>query len=155
VAGITERSNGIARLVVDESSPAVSVLTVSSAGLSTQRLAGNQVLATRTLTDMSLREVIDNASGQVTSTAALVATGNFPRLGEGSFQVETLQPVVTAGGALHPNSGRIRVTGANGATILMTVQTTGLRLEIDRDGNGTVDATRTLTWAEVDDLVDG
>lgn len=153
--GVTERSNGTVRLVIDDSSAAATVLTVSSAGLSTQRLAGNQVLATRTLTDMTLREVVDNASGQVTSTAALVATGNFPRLGEGSFQVETLQPVITAGGALYPNSGRIRVTGANGATILITVQPTGLRLDIDRDGNGTVDATRNLTWAEVDDLVDG
>jgi hypothetical protein len=150
---VSERSNGRFRVTVDESNPASTAVTLLSDNMSAQRLVGGQLVASRTLTNLSLREVINDTTGQSTATSAFVATGNFPGLGEGSFQVETLQDVITPGGAARPSTGRIRITGAANATIAATVVPTGVQLEIDRDGNGTVDVTRVLTWAEVDRLV--
>jgi hypothetical protein len=154
-AGVTETANGTLRLIIDDTNPAVTQTRATGSSMTTQRIVNGQVVASRTVANFDLRSTLDDATGQGTTTAALIASGTFPRLGEGSFQVETLQPVVTPGGAVRPSSGRLRATGANGGNIVITVQSTGLLLEIDRDGNGTIDATRTLTWAEVDDLVDG
>lgn len=152
VGPLSERTNGTLRITVDDTSDAVSVVTATSDRISTERRVNGTLRASRVLSALNLRESIVAATGQSTGTVALIASGTFPRLGPDavSFQVETLQPIVTNEGAAHPSAGQIKVTAANNASIVATVLATGLRLEIDRDGNGTIDETRELTWAQVD-----
>jgi hypothetical protein len=154
IAGVTERTNGTMRITVDQTNPATTLVALSSANITTQRLRSGTVRATRTLANLAVRESLNTATGQTTTTAAFIASGTFPRLAEGSFEVQTPQPIIQDGGAVRPRSGQIRIIGANNASVLATVLATGMQLEIDSDGNGTVDTTRTLTWAEIDAQLD-
>jgi hypothetical protein len=154
IAGLGERTNGTMRITIDDTNPATTLVALSSSNITTQRLRNGVVRATRSLSDLNVRESINNATGQTTTTAAFIASGNFPRLGEGSFEVQTLQPIIRDGGALRPRTGQIKIIGASNASVLATVVATGMQLDIDNDGNGTVDNTRTLTWSEIDALLD-
>lgn len=154
VAGLAERTNGTMRITIDDTNPATTVVAFSSANITTERLRNGVMRATRSLTNLNVRESLNNTTGQTTTTAAFIASGNFPRLGEGSFEVQPVQPIIRDGDALRPRSGQIRILGANNASVLATVVATGLQLDIDSDGNGTVDSSRTLTWAEIDALLD-
>jgi hypothetical protein len=154
IAGLTERTSGTMRITVDDTNSTTTLVTFSSTNITTQRLRNGVVRATRTLTALNVSELLNNATGQTTTTAAFVASGSFPQLGQGSFEVQTRQPMVRDGGALRPRTGQIKIIGANNTSVLATVLATGMRLDIDSDGNGTIDATRTLTWAEIDALLE-
>jgi hypothetical protein len=154
VAGLAERTNGTMRITIDDTNSATTQVAFSSANITTERLRNGVVRATRSLSNLNVRESLNNATGQTTTTAAFIASGNFPRLGQGSFEVQTVQPIVRNGGALRPSSGQIKIFGASNASVLATVVATGMQLDIDSDGNGTVDSSRTLTWTEIDALLD-
>ncbi len=131
IAGLAERTNGTMRITVDETNPATTLVAISSNEITTQRLRNGVVRATRTLANLNVRESMNNTTGQTTTTAGLIASGNFPRLGEGSFEVQTLQSIIQDGGALRPRTGQIKIIGANNASVLATVVTTGIQLDID------------------------
>jgi hypothetical protein len=152
---LSERTNGTLRMTLDLSNLNVIAATTTSDRIAVEQRVNGVLRASRSLTAMALRNIVDINAGLDTATVAFVATGDFPRLGASavSFQVETLQALVTGAADVHPRAGQIKITAANNATILATVQATGMLLEIDRDGNGTVDETRNLTWAEVDALL--
>ncbi len=49
-----------------------------------------------------------------------------------------------------PETGEILITGANGATIRVVIQSqSAVDLELDLDGNGSVDEVQSTTWAEL------
>jgi hypothetical protein len=153
-AGLAERTNGTMRITIDDTNSANTLVTLSSTTITSQRLRNGVLRATRTLSNLNVRESTNNTTGQSTTTAAFIASGNFPRLGEGSFEVQTLQSIIRNGGALRPSSGQIKILGANNASVLATIVATGMQLDVDSDGNGAIDNTRTLTWAEIDALLD-
>lgn len=153
VGNVAERANGSIRLTSDERSATQTITEVSSGGFTFERLVAGQVRATRTLIDYQYRSVETNATGDSSETFSYTATGSFPRLGEVSWQANTTASVVTPGNALHPSSGAGKVTGASGRSVAITVIATGLHLDIDQTGDGVVDVTRDLTWAEVDALL--
>jgi len=64
----------------------------------------------------------------------------------GSFTYETID-IFTGTGNSEPSSGTMEITGADGSAITLTaLNTTDVRLEIDTDGNGTIDTTITTNW---------
>lgn len=147
VGAIGQRADGTIRVAVDESLVSKSVLRLSSDAFTLRRLVGSTVRATRMLLDFDYRLETATANGQTTETFEYVASGTFPRLGDVSFAVATTAPVVTPGNATHPTSGAATVTGRNGTTLDLTVVPTGIALELDRGGDGTVEFTGLLTWA--------
>lgn len=152
---ITERTNGTMRLTIDDSRADQTVITASSNNITSERRRGSELLSTRSITAWNMLSVSSDSSGLTSTTNNLVATGRFPVLGEGSFQVETLQPIVNNLTSPYPTAGRIRVSGANGSNLVATVQSTGLLVDVDADGNGTADSSRTFTWAELEALIAG
>ncbi len=150
VGAVAQRADGTIRIAIDESVATRSLLRVTSDAFGFRRLVGGTVRTTRTLFDYDYRLETATATGQTTESFAYVASGTFPLLGEVSFAVESTAPVVTPGGAAHPASGAATVTGRNGTTLDLTVVPTGVKLDLDRAGDGSVDWSRTVTWATIE-----
>lgn len=150
VAGIGPQLNGSIRLTIDGRNPALDLVGVSSAQFSFDRVRNGTVRATRTLLDFNYASVTTVATGSTSETFSYVLSGNFPRLGAVSMAVATTQPVVTPAGALHPSSGAGKITGRDNKSITATVLPTGLQLDLDTNGDNTVDVTIVSTWAAID-----
>jgi len=99
-----------------------------------------------TLKNYIMTMTADPTLGTVTLDSS--ATVNRSDL-SGEFSYVTSTSLVFSGGA-GPESGQIEVTGAGGGT--MTISILGaeqIELEIDADGNGTIDEVIVTTWAEL------
>jgi hypothetical protein len=65
----------------------------------------------------------------------------------GRVNYATVTPVLAVGES-DPEAGEILVTGADSTTVrIVVVDITSIRLDIDVDGNGSVDATQDTTWS--------
>jgi hypothetical protein len=133
-------NGGISFLTDARQSPTVTTtvttdsLTVSGGG------------ATNTLADFSLTEVLDS----VTSDYSLATQGTLTSTAFSGSVTFTTQVNLQGTGADHAVSGELLITGANGATIhIIVLDATNVRLELDLDGNGTVDQTLDATWDEL------
>ena len=138
------------RITLDETSSATTTLTLSGSSLSFDRLVNGAARATRTLSNYNYQLATTLATGTTSQSFSFTASGSFPRFGTVSFAAQTTQPIVTLAGAAHPSSGAGKVTGANGTSVTVTVISTGVRLDVDTNGDGTIDATLTRMWAELD-----
>jgi hypothetical protein len=50
----------------------------------------------------------------------------------------------------YPSQGQLLITGASGSTLLVTaLNSTQVQLQVDANGDGTVDSTTTATWASL------
>lgn len=151
VAGIGPLLNGATRFSIDLRDPTLEVVGVSSAQFSFDRVRNGSVRATRTLLNFNYASTTSVATGSKSETFSYILSGNFPRIGAVSMEVATIQPVVTAAGALHPSSGAGKITGRDNKSIAVTVQATGLLLDIDTDGDGDIDVQIFGTWPDIDD----
>jgi hypothetical protein len=146
---VVERLDGSMRMSIDNSNPAQDIVTLSTPFIATERVVAGQVRASRSLRELTMQEVLDNATGNLTTTSAFVASGNFPELGDVSFRVQTVQALVTPVQEVHPTSGVLRVTGANNTSALLTIGPDTVQVDVDNNGDGTTDTTLTLTWDEI------
>lgn len=66
----------------------------------------------------------------------------------GRITLQTATPIVQLAADAYPSSGVLRVTGAGGSALLLTVQSaTALQVQLDANGDGTYEASATYTWA--------
>ena len=57
-------------------------------------------------------------------------------------------------GVNFPHTGHLLITGSEGATLLLrTIDDVNIEIDADYDGNGSVDETFVLTWAELDNQI--
>ena len=91
------------------------------------------------------------ASSFLTGTSSLTLTGSFVSQSIGGrVSIATPQPLFQEANAAYPSQGQVLITGASGSTLLVTVlNTTQLQLQVDANGDGTVDGTTTVTWASL------
>lgn len=152
--GVLERQNGAVRVtfdnqLIDTRIPGqIDTLATSTSSTVERRINGVSKTA-RTLQnlDLSRKDVQDTNTS--TSFVSFTATGTFPTLGEASFQVSTITAIIIPAGTFQPTSGEIQATGANGTNVIIRIGADTVLLEIDTDGNGSVDATVQRTWAQV------
>jgi hypothetical protein len=149
-AGLGERLNGTLHISFDKSSITHELITITASSLSFDRLLNGSARATRTLSNYNYYVDTTVATGGSSQTFSYTVSGSFPGFGTVSFDAQTTQPIVTPGGATYPTSGAGKVTGANGTSVIVTVISTGVRLDIDTNGDGVIDATLTRTWGELD-----
>ena len=149
VGALAARLNGSMRMSLDESSGTHRLTSVTSPSISFDRLVNGTTRATRTLSNYSFTEDETLADGSTSTTFAYSVSGTFPRFGTVAFDAQTTQAIVVPGGSQFPTAGAGKVTGANGSSVAITVIAGGVKLDVDTDGNGTVDATITRTWAEL------
>jgi hypothetical protein len=145
---VVERLDGSMRMTLDNSNPAQSTTTLSTPFIATERVVAGEVRASRSLRELTMQEVLDDTTGSLT-TAAFVASGSFPELGDVSFRVQTVQVLFTPLQEVHPTSGVLRVTGANNTSALLTIGPDTVQVDVDNNGDGTPDTTLFLTWDEI------
>lgn len=141
--GESTTANGAFDLTLDSLAfPAISTRIV---GDSLELASGGD---TFTLTNFD--EMIDTTGSDLPYQDLVTAAGTLAsRLLAGKVDYDTTMPVEGPAGDA-PESGEILITGANGATIRVVVQgQASVDLEIDLDGNGTVDEVQATTWAEL------
>lgn len=128
----------------------MSLLLVSTAGMTDARISGDAL-------EVSIvAEVVALLDYEVTATEdTAVATETFDftlRVASvGQLFVETLEAVRTNAFADNPISGVLRIVGASDGSITVTaLDETSVQLDVDVDGDGTIDATIVTTWDELD-----
>lgn len=138
--GETVAADGDVTMTISAASPMLT-LTMTSSSLAVSGGDG-----THELSGYSLTQSIDSASGEYSVDASgTVESSAF----EGAATFDVTEPFIGSGAA-HPGSGELLVSGAGGATLrLIVLDTTFVRLELDTDGNGTVDETVDATWDEL------
>jgi len=136
-------ANGDLTLLMDTLAYPESTYTMSSDSLSV-----NDGTQTQVLSNFSLSAGLDESSQPAAYT--LDASGRVGVTGQGTVSFDSLAPF--AGFAdTDPDSGVMYIEGAMSssinATVLSNIQ---VQLEMDYDGNGTIDETRIVTWDELE-----
>ena len=141
-AGETLTSSGDATVMLNTlSAPSVSA-QVSGSSLTTQTGA-----ITETLSNFLSAQSVD--AGQTPAPYTLSSAGGLDssRL---SGSVEFSTPVTFSGfDNGYPQTGELLVTGASSSARLIALDAVNVRVEIDSDGDGTVDDVIDTTWAEL------
>ena len=101
------------------------------------------------LADWITSLVVDESSQP--STYTLTAEGDIDVASHGRVSYEVLEPF-TGFGDDHPGAGVLFIEGSKGGNITVTaLSNTQVLLEMDYNGDGTVDEIKTVTWDELDD----
>ena len=121
-----------------------SAITVGSAGL------------TITVASASYNDTLVFDAGTVVTTDESSASGTTSITASGAFTshslgghvtIATPTPIVQADADAYPGSGVIRVTGASGSTLLITVLSNSqVQLQLDANGDGTYASTTSVAW---------
>jgi len=120
---------------------------VTVATLSSPYLSVSDGVRTANLTNYSTTATIDESSQPPAFSVTSSGRIDLPQQG-GSVGYSMPEPF-TGFGDGDPEAGVLFIRGGNGATITMTVlSSTQVQLEMDYDGNGTVDETVILSWVE-------
>lgn len=103
--------------------------------------------STETLTNYSTMQTVD--AGQIPSPYTLDSSGTLDS-SQLSGEVSYSTPVPFAGFDVdYPGSGELLVSAANSSVRLVALDNVNVRLDIDTDGDGTVDEVINITWQEL------
>lgn len=145
--GTAIRVNG--DLTMGYSQDGLGAASVSAGGNSLQMtlVKNNTVVVDRTLSAYDYSATLNGSSASFSTNYTL--SGNFPKFGNATFTVATVTPFqVSAGSA--PSSGILTVTATDKSSLRLTaVDAVNVRLEIDRNGDGTADQVINTTWADL------
>jgi hypothetical protein len=121
-------------------------LAVGSSGLTASvTTAGGTPETIGYVSGFTISETDTSTSSSVTVNGSIDSS----RLA-GRITLQTATPIVQLAADAYPSSGALRVTGASGSALLLTVQSaTALQVQLDANGDGTFEATATYTWAQV------
>jgi hypothetical protein len=140
--GNTFAWNGDTRIAIDTMVPPMSIAQLSGSSLTASDGTHSETLRdydTLTTTNLTSGDYEVEASGRLTSSRF-----------DGEVQYVTTEFFLGTG-ASDPNSGVLRIEGADAATIDVVAQANGVdvNLEIDVDGDGSVDDIQMTTWDEL------
>ena len=140
-AGETVTADGDISVVLDMLSSPTFTVTLASSSLS---VGSNG--ASHTLTAFSATQTIDQVTTAFTFDAAGTLTSSEF---SGAVNFDTIE-VFMGTGVDYPASGEMLVTGANNGTIrIIALDNVLVRLEVDGNGDGTLDAVIDTTWDEL------
>lgn len=138
----TITSNGDATVTIDTTqAPFV------SASVTGTSLTSDTSVKTETLTNFQTSQTVDGTL--VNNPFTLSSTGTLDTT-ELTGIIDYDTPVTFEGDNFgYPHTGELLVTGANSSARLIAVDADNVIIEIDSDGDGTVDETLMMTWDEL------
>lgn len=91
------------------------------------------------------------SSSFLAGASSVTMTGSFVAQSIGGrATISTPQALSTQAGATYPSQGQVLIAGASGSTLLATVlNATQVQLQVDANGDGTIDGTTVVTWASL------
>jgi hypothetical protein len=123
-------------------------LTVGGGGLTVTSNAGGQ--NDSIVYDPGMQIVVDEAlTAPASSTVSLNGSFTATSIG-GRVALTTMAPIVQAAADSYPGAGQLRVAGAAGSVLRITViDTSQVRLELDAAGDGTYETTTMVAWSSL------
>jgi hypothetical protein len=91
------------------------------------------------------------ADGTISLSANYTLSGFSVKLGDYTYRVETVRPLVMSGGAL-PSSGSLVITGLPAKVTVTALDGTSLRVDYSANGDGIITASNTLSRSQLDAL---
>lgn len=138
----TITSNGDATVTIDTTQAPFVLASVTGTSLTTDTNT-----STETLTDFQTTQTVDGT--MQTNPYTLASTGTLDTT-ELSGTIDYDTPVTFLGDDFgYPHTGELLVTGASSSARLIAVDADNVRIEIDSDGDGTIDETLNMTWDEL------
>lgn len=126
-------------------------LTVGAAALTGTVTAGG---VTETITyeagfTISETDTTD-VSGTTLSSSTQVSGTIASSVLSGRIVLQTVTPIVQLAADAYPSSGVLRVTGTSGSALRVTaLNAVQVQIELDADGNGSYEASKTVNWTAV------
>ena len=147
--GVRDVADGDLKIELNQLNASATTSTLTGASLSNSYTRAG---VTRSTTLKDFRIVQEATGTQLRSNVAATVVSNNPRIGSNvSYQVSTPTPVVTDLSLVL--SGTVKVSGANSSLVLNVTSLNNFSLQVDGNGDGTVDSTITATAAELRDLL--
>jgi hypothetical protein len=150
--GVVVLASGPYSLATDRTNPAQAKVTVSAdSAINVERRINQQAVAAYSLEGLKRTIELDSAAGgAILFDINYTAKGRFPQLGSTQFQI-------TTPGKLGINDdgdfiGTIKVVSSDSSSLRLTFQEGSadtLRLDLDVNGDGTIDQTQSLTLDEL------
>lgn len=139
--GETETLSGDMNLTVDTLNPPAAAISVYGSSLTV--LSG---VETGSLSEFSIVTTVDPLAG-----TSLFEVNGYLMSSEFTGEVHfTTTAALQLDGTGEPTTGQVVITGADGATITMrVVSTQQVELDIDLDGDGSIDEMQVTTWADL------
>jgi len=150
--GTTVAVNGDLRMDLTITSTSETIVT-SGASLSNTLTEGG---TTHTDTLKNYTQTVTYSGTGVTGSMSATIESSSTRLGSGggSYTITTPTPLVWNDSSGTLSSGVIKVVGANGSQLVMTVNSsTSVTIQIDANGDGTFESTVSSTQAELRNLL--
>ena len=144
--GVTYTINGNTTVSeTDSDTLSSSSFTVGAAGLTVT------IAATGYSDSIAFDSGMVAASSFLAGTNTLTLTGSFVSQSIGGrVTIATPHALVQQAADAYPSQGQVLITGASGSTLLATaLNSTQVQLQVDANGDGTVDGTTTVTWASL------
>ena len=147
-AGVTTLETGPYDLSVDRTSAVnLKISSSSTKAVNVERRINQRANAAYSLTNLKRAVEGDATAGTVNFNSSYTVSGSFPVLGATRFQVNTLQALSIGldNGAF---TGAVKVAGAGGSTLQLTFlggPVVSVRLDLDANGDGTIDQSQTRT----------
>jgi hypothetical protein len=145
--GNTLRADGDMTLAYTQTGYQVATAVVSGSSLQMNLTKSDGTLISCTLTAYGMTGSIN--VGTYTSSANFIVTGSSPRLGTVNFTVRT-NTAFRRTGAANPSTGSVTVTATDKSSATLTVlDSTYVKIDLDKNGDGVTDETSNTTWAEL------
>jgi hypothetical protein len=146
-AGVTTLETGPYDLSFDRTNAAFAKISSSSdKAINVERRINQRANAAYSLTALKRSVEGDVAANAILFKFSYTASGSFPVLGATRFQIDTPQNLaLLAGGGI---TGAVKVAGVDGSSLLLTFlgdNVNSVRLDLDANGDGTIDQTQTRT----------
>lgn len=79
-------------------------------------------------------------------------SGSTAQLGDFTYRIETSSPVVQSSSSTYPSSGTMVIHGSPASVTVNALNSGMVRLDYSAAGDGTISASRTLSWSEFEAL---
>jgi hypothetical protein len=154
--GLTLKQTGFLDFSISGSG--ISVNETTSGGVDTVTMTGSQILTTtgtvaERLGNYTFSSIFDNNASTETDTITLDYAST--KIG-GQVHVTTNNPPITNFANDFPHSGQLGISGSQGTAIHVNFNgdesgaPPQVTIQLDADGNGTIDATLNKNWADLD-----
>lgn len=154
--GVTTLETGPYDLSFDRTNAAFAkISSTSDKAINVERRVNQRANAAYSFTDLKRSVEASAAADALNFKSSYTLSGSFPVLGATRFQVNTPDNVALlfAGGAA---KGALKVAGTGGSSLLVTFlgdNIDSVRLDLDANGDGTIDQTQTRTADQLLQLV--
>lgn len=148
--GIGTRITGDMNVSYSQASSQVVNASASGQSLHVRYLENGSVVLNTLLKPYNF--TLSQNANTYTSAANFTYASTGSAIGDVSYSVVTNSPFQSTGTA-YPHSGSFTLTATKGKLILTALDSTNVRLELDTDGNGSIDDTINTTWTALTSAV--